>query len=1409
MGRGNIIVFPLLALYYNQNKGGFMSKCYVIGLCCFLPLMIFAGVIDYSVTTHASNMKTEMVKSYDYVSIIEYDHLSKPGHPVLPAKLISFVIPPDAQFENLEVLSEQGAYLTGNFNIFPGQKPVPISVSRDEEFTPPDEKIYSLNTIYPNTPVQYVHEGNLTGYRIVSVLITPLRYYPISKRLHLSDHITFRIHYRSGVVKVKAITESQKKLAQKRVKSLVVNDHQVGIFSPPLRGTEGQGEYIIITDPAFVEEFEPLREWKMKKGVFTEIVTTSEIYANYTGIDKPEQIRNFIRAAADSGAMYFLLAGQCDWEHGEEYVPRRDAFVFSWSGYWPDDDTIPCDVYYSDLDGTWDADGDGTYGEMEDSVDLYSNVFVGRAPVKDAEQIEYFVNKVITYETTPSHSFIEKALLPVGNLWDGNHGNGINDTIADTIPDHWQKSKLYEDYGLMSRYIVRDSINQGFHFCHMVGHGNQRAVYYTDGPYYYDTDPDTQTNDSSDAVIAMSIGCMNGAVDYGSSYSNYDCLAERMVNTNKRCATATIMNTRYGWSEAYNEGAIKYSDEFSVWFFRKLFGTDVYHLGEVLAAAKDHLAPKASPDYPGDNATYRWCLYTFTLFGDPELPLWTELPDSLMVTHPPVVDTGPGQFTVLVKDGSGMPLANARVCCYISTQDPEMHAIAYTDAFGTAVVDVSPATFHNDTMYVTVAQHNFIPYQGYTLIHTHGPYVSMSSVDMIDEDDNGQANPGEIIELGVWARNWGQDPSISVYGYLSESDTFASVSISESKYGRIPAGDSSLSRPYYCFSLADDCPNKHTIEFTLEFHDKKGNVWTSYPRVIVYAPILTYQDAHVKTDNNNSDEVLGPGEVADIVVTVKNEGDATAGHVMSMLTSNSPYVMINDPLGFFGTVEPGATADNSSNPYTVTVSDTTPYGAEIDFSIIVMSGVYRDTLDFTLTVYPPILVVQQVDVKGDNNNNGYLEPGETADLIVTFTNDGLATADEVMSILRADLPYITINDSSGTFGSIISGDTADNANDPYTVTADSSTPYCSAAEFSLLVKAGFFYDTLDFTLVLGKFPPSDTGYYYYAYYSSGLHMHSPVFEWVAIDTTQTEYPGTSLDLNDSTSISDRIEMPFTFPYYGKSCPFMKICAHGWINLRGRGCPSNSTNTGIPDPDGPPRMVAGIWDYLAPGNPGQPGDIYYYYDEPNHRFIVEYFKVEHHPSGDHETFEIILYDPEYYPTPTGDGEIVVQYLSAPKQEDITIGIENERESIGIQYYYNGSYHPLAGEITDSFAIKYTTYSPILYESRDGTQSSEVLMSTVSTRTLLHAPYPNPFKEMTVIRYQIAQGVDSKQESVVSLKIYDITGRLVKQFNHLTIQPFNQVIWDGRDTRGRRVPAGIYFVRFEAGDYKKVEKAILLK
>lgn len=425
------------------------------------------------------------------------------------------------------------------------------------------------------------------------------------------------------------------------------------------------------------------------------------------------------------------------------------------------------------------------------------------------------------------------------------------------------------------------------------------------------------------------------------------------------------------------------------------------------------------------------------------------------------------------------------------------------------------------------------------------------------------------------------------------------------------------------------------------------------------------------------------------------------------------------------------------------------------------------------------------------NNNGQLDPGETADLTTTFMNIGGADLTGMSTTIACSSPYITITDNSGYFGTLPMDSTMENTSDPYTVTADGNAPHGTVVGFTVYASGnGGYADTFDFDLIVGQPVPTDTGYYY-VYYSGGPHPQAPVYNWIAIDSTQTSNPGTSLNMADNQTTV--VNLPFTFKYYGVNYSQISICSNGWIAMGNQSVNLDWTNSAIPNSDGPVAMIAGLWDDLDPGNAGAPSDVYYYYDAASHRFIVEYFQVEHYPSGNMETFEIILCDANYYPTPTDDGEIYVQYAVEQQQLDNTLGIENSAENTGIQYFFNNVYHEHGAAITDQFALRYTTIPP------EQTGIEEYGMNRVLTTLSV---LPSVIKSHATISYSLP--VNSTEVLVL---IHDAAGRLVRTFTET--QNTGTLIWDGTDHKGNHVPSGVYFVNLTAGEQGAAKKVIVIE
>jgi flagellar hook assembly protein FlgD len=60
------------------------------------------------------------------------------------------------------------------------------------------------------------------------------------------------------------------------------------------------------------------------------------------------------------------------------------------------------------------------------------------------------------------------------------------------------------------------------------------------------------------------------------------------------------------------------------------------------------------------------------------------------------------------------------------------------------------------------------------------------------------------------------------------------------------------------------------------------------------------------------------------------------------------------------------------------------------------------------------------------------------------------------------------------------------------------------------------------------------------------------------------------------------------------------------------------------------------------------------------------------------------------------------------------------------------------------------------------------------------------------------------------IYNVLGQKVRTVLNQRFEPgFFQVSWDGRNDLGQSVASGIYIYRFQAADFIKTQKMILMK
>ncbi|MFH1278626.1 MAG: M14 family zinc carboxypeptidase [Candidatus Eisenbacteria bacterium] len=106
---------------------------------------------------------------------------------------------------------------------------------------------------------------------------------------------------------------------------------------------------------------------------------------------------------------------------------------------------------------------------------------------------------------------------------------------------------------------------------------------------------------------------------------------------------------------------------------------------------------------------------------------------------------------------------------------------------------------------------------------------------------------------------------------------------------------------------------------------------------------------------------------------------------------------------------------------------------------------------------------------------------------------------------------------------------------------------------------------------------------------------------------------------------------------------------------------------------------------------------------------------------------------------------------------------------------------------------------------GYQATTIVAGDAPVRTRLVGNAPNPFNPTTEIRFDLAK------PSVVDLRVYDISGRLIRALVPAEGRDAgsHRVLWDGRNDSGKEVASGIYLYRIETNELREIRKMVLIR
>ncbi len=510
--------------------------------------------------------------------------------------------------------------------------------------------------------------------------------------------------------------------------------------------------------------------------------------------------------------------------------------------------------------------------------------------------------------------------------------------------------------------------------------------------------------------------------------------------------------------------------------------------------------------------------------------------------------------------------------------------------------------------------------------------------------------------------------------------------------------------------------------------------------VDVFCGFAQYQidDDALGASNGNGDSLINPGETIEMSLAVTNHGTTTAFGVSGVMTGGYPWSIIDLAELGFGEVAAGGTTWSTS-PAEISINPSAPDGVTISWPLQVTDGINSWTSVVQSAVHAAALSVTEVVWSAGS----LFEPGQSGQLTVNLLNDGSIDADAVSMTLSSDSSWLQVAGDASWLGDIDVGTVGNNSLDPFNLEINSA---CFAGHLAVM-RLEISYNngmqtSTEFTITVGTVDTDDpTGpdtYGYYAFDNSDTESFlAPVYEWVDLDPNHLG-PGVEVGLTDFGWEEDdtkTIDLPFTFRYYGVDFDRASICSNGWMAM-GETPLVHYRNFSIPAKGSPGSLIAPFWDNL---NQTSNGRVYSYYDEAAHRYIVQWYQMLNHYSNAIQNFEVILLDPAWYPTATGDGIIIFQYEKINNTDSRdgygTVGIQNHDRTDGVLYSYWNQYAPGAATLQSGLAIRFQPMGDIELAVPEVSPAviTESLKPGDSTQQTLHITNSGP--EGTLLSFQI--------------------------------------------------------------------------
>lgn len=575
-----------------------------------LSKLTLAGTIHYDWNVSASDVQIDAYGKWDVISLDEGMPVFANGYPNLPAIARCYVLPQGATVTNVEVTN------VSTISLGRALLPIPVMLlplSGEVPGFPNYTEVHldGMSTSFPASPIAGFKTGSKTGFRLGSYSFTPFVYEPSTGELFLITSADIEMTFDNDpLITPQMLSESQIDLATTALAAFIDNPEMLETWSPISRpDTDEDVEVVIVGNNSQQALLNELASFHSQAGYQSQFVSLQWINSNVEGYDLQEKIRNHLKDLYLNNGLCFAVVV------GDSGITVRQSMLCGDGRMEPMGSCA--DLYYADLDGTWDSDGDHKYGEITDGVDYYTDLYVGRYPTNPSEsdQLSAMISNFSNYHfSQPSGDWTTTALLIgskiafQGSPWD--YGSIYCDSIVNTIPAGWTVASLCTDTTGYHPDNFTDLFNQGSSFVSIFARANQNGYFWNDMEWLLSTPGiDEITNGTKLPWVCSEIGSFSGGIDN---------------NFGTECITEVLLSHGNGGAMVVSApSAVSYLDfagpapggTLTLSFADMLFSQGIVTAGVTHALAKDAFWAAHNCSYPSTVA--EWTMQSVNLYGDP------------------------------------------------------------------------------------------------------------------------------------------------------------------------------------------------------------------------------------------------------------------------------------------------------------------------------------------------------------------------------------------------------------------------------------------------------------------------------------------------------------------------------------------------------------------------------------------------------------------------------------------------------------------------------------------------------------------------------------------------------------------------------------------------------------------------